>query len=111
MDTGKAVNPEVNDHPFFKVQFLKGPVRFPECKQDVYRTEIFMEVDNEIKILGFEQGEKFCKVFLIQPGSGKERIVLQQGLVLFFRKIMDLRFRELCFQATDYRGGKNNIPN
>ena len=105
MDTGKAVDPEVDDHPFLKVQLLKCPVRLPEMKQDIKGAEVFVKVDNEIKLFGFEPGEKFFKVFRIQPGSCKKRIFLQEGMILFLCQVMDLRIRKLCFQATDHRGG------
>ena len=69
-----------------------------------------MEIDDEIKLFGFELGNQFPEIFIEEPCPGDKGIRLQQGMILFFCKVMDLRVRKLSFQATDHRACQNDIP-
>src|SRR5664279_2756293 len=110
MDSGKFVEMQVNDHPFFQVQLMERRRRLMQSQLHIEGAKVFMKINYEIEFLSFKKRDKLLKVFLIEPYLFQVRIFAEKRMILFFCEIMDPDIRKLVFQAADHRGGKNDVP-
>ena len=104
------INPCIHKQPFLQIQLRERCGRHFTDILHLQRTEIVMQINNEIITLAAQHISHFADIFFYSDHLTYIRIALCYSAELFFGN--KVNFRSCLFPyTTDYRCGENDITN
>ncbi len=93
----ESVYPEINQQPFFNIEFVKSPRWLFQCLFYPGRPQVFMKINDIIEADGSQSIEHFIQIIFQGMNTVNIRVGPDHREEFFFGQVMDLRIGQLLF--------------
>ena len=109
MNLRQEIKLQVDHDPFLNIQFRECGIRQGELLLDKIGSVIIMKIDDEVNILGFDQGNEVLEIMLIKPDMIYIRTGFEDRPELFLGKVINFRLGYLFLDAPQQRGCQYDV--
>ena len=105
----KPVDLEVDDQPFFQVQFVERKAFHSQAALDAKRAQVVVQIDDGIVSFFLQLPDQIAQVILQVKSLVDPGIVLNDGRKTLLRTIMHRRVLHLLLQAANHRRREHDV--